>query len=117
MSIFSYSVDFRFVSGIGIPVLGNGNNMSNIQHVYSGNEAVEFFLKEHDKDVIAVNSKGGEKRCSSYPEALEHIQKKFCVKCDLELPPGHRKKWCVGKNQVCECDRKLNKWREENNIV
>lgn len=42
---------------------------------------------------------------------------KVCQKCKLELPPSHKKKYCVSLKHACWCDDKLNEWRLKNNIV
>ena len=42
---------------------------------------------------------------------------KKCKECDLQLPPDHRKSYCVSPKHACWCDDRLNKWRKENKII
>lgn len=44
-----------------------------MKKVKTEEEALNFFLKNHEKNCIAINSKGEEKECEIYPEALNHI--------------------------------------------
>ncbi len=43
--------------------------------------------------------------------------KKYCKKCNLELPPNHKIKYCVGPRHACWCDDELNQWRLKNKII
>lgn len=45
-----------------------------MKKVRTEEEALAFFLKDHDKNCIAINSKGEEKECEIYPEALNHLK-------------------------------------------
>lgn len=48
---------------------------------------------------------------------INNIKKKYCRKCKLELPPNHKKQFCVSPWHACWCDDVLNKWRIENKIM
>jgi len=46
----------------------------NMKKVHSTKEAIEWFLSHSSGSVIAVNKKGEEKVCATYPEAEKHIK-------------------------------------------